>query len=60
MTESPGSLHLLVQLLIARLTHPHFLLNAELGDGGVLGRALAAEDLPTCPAVVLGDGAGQL
>jgi hypothetical protein len=43
----------LVQLLIAGLAHAHLLLDAKLGDGGVLRGALAAEDLPACPAVML-------
>lgn len=44
----------LVQLLVAGLADAHLLLDAELGDGGVPGGALAAEDLAAGPAVVLG------
>lgn len=47
--------NLLVELLEAGLAHSHLFLNAELGDSGVFGRAFAAEDLSTRPAVVLMD-----
>lgn len=40
-------------MLIAGLTDSHFLLNPKLWDGGILGRALSTEDLPTCPAMML-------
>lgn len=40
-------------MLITGLTDSHFLLNPEFGDGGILGRTFATEDLPTGPAVML-------
>lgn len=46
--------HLLVQQLETRLAHSHFLLNAKLRNGGVLGRTLSTENLPAGSTVVLG------
>lgn len=57
-TRILGQRHSLVEELEAGLADAHFLLDAKLGDGRVLGGALATEDLPTCPAVVLRSRAG--
>jgi len=40
-------------MLVTGLADSHFLLNPKLGDGGILGGALATEDLPAGPTVML-------
>lgn len=53
-------MHLLVQELKARLTHAHFLFNAKLWNGGVLGRTLSTENLTAGPTVVLEKQTAQI